>query len=264
MAKTKSNGLTLLSQDFLSERLVPELEVDTVQYFDHIRRYQLAQQYVVGRRVLDIACGTGYGSDILRRAGAKVFSIDMDLAALHYAARRWAVSHPIQADAAQIPLPAHSMDVVVSLETIEHLPDPAVFLAEIRRILIPGGYLVLSTPNRLVASPGSARPFSPYHTFEPSREELLSLLSDWRVLNLHGITHSSRAHSRPVNAPYQRKPGKIAWTAYLRLWVRRLLPPIAYDGLRRLRNVPDVKITDSILRQAASDEDANFVAVCTS
>ncbi len=266
MAKKQAKTLTLLSQDFLGEHLVPELEADTVQYFDHLRRYQRAQQYVAGRRVLDVACGTGYGSDILSRAGAEVFSIDINMPTLRYAVQRWAIPLAVQADAAYIPMPAHSMDVVVSFETIEHLTDPKRFLAEVKRILVPGGYLILSTPNRLVASPGSSKPFSPYHTFEPSRSELLALLSEtgWPVQSLHGITHSSRVHLRPVSAPYQREPGKIAWAAYLRLLIRGVLPPFAYDGLRRFRGVPALAITDSILRQEASDEDAYFVAVCTS
>jgi SAM-dependent methyltransferase len=264
----KKPSLRLLSQDFLAERLVPELEVDTVQYFDHVRRYQFAQQYVYDRRVLDIACGTGYGSDILIRGGARlVVGADISTAALDYARQRWPMGNFVQADARNIPLAGASVEVVVSFETLEHLADPGAFLAEIKRVLVPGGCLILSAPNRAVASPNSTTPFSPYHAFEPTRAELLALLRDagWQVLGLHGITHSRRVEAilRPAGSPFRREPSKIAWSAYARLAVRTTLPALLYRWLGRLRHIPDLAITDSILKLEASDDDAYFVAVAT-
>ena len=108
----------MLTRSFLDERLVPELEYGTIQYFDHMRRYLFAQQFVQGKRVLDIATGTGYGSDILNRGGAaQVFGIDLDIQALKYAARKWQAAQLLQADAAAIPFGDRSIDVVVSYET---------------------------------------------------------------------------------------------------------------------------------------------------
>jgi SAM-dependent methyltransferase len=264
----KKPSLRLLSQDFLAERLVPEMEVDTVQYFDHVRRYQFAQQYVYNRRVLDIACGTGYGSDILIRGGARlVVGADISPAALDYAGQHWPGFCFVRADARNIPLANGAVDVVVSFETLEHLADPRAFLAEVKRVLATGGCLILSTPNRTIASPTSSTPFSPYHVFEPTRAELLTLLRDagWQVLSLHGITHSRRIQAilRPVGSPFRREPSKIAWSAYVRLAVRAALPPVLYRWLGRLRHIPALAITDSILKQEASEDDAYFVAVCT-
>ncbi len=258
----------LLSKAFLDERLVPELESGTVQYYDHIRRYLFAQQHVYGKYVLDIACGTGYGSDILKRGGAAlVVSADISPAALAYAGQRWGRQNFMQADALRLPLPDATVDVIVSLETLEHLPDPRRFLAEARRILRPGGRLVLSTPNRAVASAGSDVPFSPYHTFEPTRSELLTLLAEngWSVLALHGITHSRRIQPtvRPAHGPFQRESSKTAWAAYLRLWVRAMLPDAVYQWLGRVRHIPALEITDSILTQEADNASSYFVALCT-
>src|SRR4051794_425671 len=107
--------MKLLGRDFLDERLVPELEVDTVQYFDHIRRYLFAQQFARGKVVADIACGSGYGSDILLRAHAQqVFAIDISPNALIYARARWKHIHFLQGDAARLPLGTSTIDTVVS------------------------------------------------------------------------------------------------------------------------------------------------------
>jgi SAM-dependent methyltransferase len=259
----------LLTRAFLDERLVPELESGTVQYCDHIRRYLFAQQHVYGKRVLDIACGTGYGSDILRRGGAhQVVSMDISTEALHYPAGRWRSGWIAQADAQHIPLPTTSLDVIVTLETLEHLPDPRAYLAEAKRILRTGGCLILSVPNRLKSSPGSETPHSPYHTFEPTRQELLTLLQEngWTVRALHGITHSERIQHlvRATHEPFRREVDKIAWAAYVRQWVQAVLPGAVYEWSGRVRNIPRIEITDSILTQEATEESSYFVALCVS
>src|SRR5471032_1723176 len=118
-----------LSKAFLDERHVPELESGTTQYFDHIRRYLFAQQFVAGRTVLDIACGTGYGSHMFHLARAKqVISIDISAEALAYASARWGAAGFLAGDASAVPLKSASVDVIVSFETLEHLPEPNKFL----------------------------------------------------------------------------------------------------------------------------------------
>ena len=259
-----------LTKAFLDERLVPELEGGTVQYFDHIRRYLFAQQYVAGQRVLDIACGTGYGGDILRRGGARhVIGMDISREVLGYAGRRWkstpGTAHFVQADANCLPLPDRAVDVIVSFETLEHLPGPLRFLAEAKRVLAVDGVLIVSTPNRAVASPGSATPHSPYHAFEPTLTEFRTLFesSGWRIHNLSGISHSARVAAlvHPVQAPFTRQTSQIAWAAYLRKWVVDMLPPALYNQLSRLRHIPQMDIADAILTKTATEQSSYFVAV---
>ncbi len=259
-----------LSKAYLDERLVPELEGGTVQYFDHMRRYLLAQQCVVGKRVLDIACGTGYGGDILRRGGARlVIGMDISREALAYAGKRWksAISKArfVQADAHCLPLPDGSLDVIVSFETLEHLNGPQRFLAEAKRVLAADGRLIVSTPNRAIASPGSARPYSPYHTFEPTLAEFRTLVESagWHIERLSGISHSARAAAltRPMQAPFARQTSQTAWTAYIRKWVVDILPPIIYRALSKRRHIPQLDISDSILTEVATENSSYFVAV---
>jgi SAM-dependent methyltransferase len=260
--------MPLLTRDFLNERLVPELEQDTVQYFDHLRRYLFAQQYVAGKHVLEIACGTGYGGDILQRGGAQlVMSMDISLPALNYARHHWQGRFFAQADAEQLPLSDNCWEVIVSFETLEHLFNPRRFLEEARRVLRPHGYLILSTPNRLAASPGSDKPYSPYHTFEPTHDELIALLEagGWQITALHGMAHSPQLqpYVHAATAPYRRETAQgIAWSAYLRWWLRALLPPLLYRKMQGWRGLEAFSLADAVIRQEADDNATYFIAVC--
>ncbi|GAB5495975.1 MAG: hypothetical protein Phyf2KO_10550 [Phycisphaerales bacterium] len=118
----------------------------------HIRRYILAARFVQNANVLDIACGTGYGSALLSDLGAKrVTGLDIEQACVDYANtyhQRSNTSYAV-ADAAATGLESESCDLITSFETIEHTTDPAAVIKEFARVLRPGGVLVISTPNDL-------------------------------------------------------------------------------------------------------------------
>ncbi|HET9476074.1 MAG TPA: methyltransferase domain-containing protein [Dehalococcoidia bacterium] len=156
------------------ERMVPDIHHDAVVYAEHIVRYLFASRLVEGKQVLDVASGSGYGSDILKAAGAsQVIGLDRSEEAVRYGAVRHASTKPdyLTADAEHLPLADSVFDVVVSFETIEHLPDPLQFLREIKRVLTPGGLFIVSTPNRGVFIEGN-----PWHLHEFTYEELKSAL----------------------------------------------------------------------------------------
>ena len=117
----------------------------------HLERYRFACDYVKGKVVADIACGTGYGSDLLRvRGGAeKVIGVDIDSGAIQYASENHSPNGVsfICASGDATGLEDESVDIVVSFETIEHVPDDKTLLAEFHRILKPEGMLICSTPN---------------------------------------------------------------------------------------------------------------------
>lgn len=144
---------------------------------DHVARYEFAKSFVQGKTVLDIACGTGYGTKILRDAGATVVTgVDIDAEAIRYAKQNYAAEGIayVCESAASISLPADHFDVIVSFETIEHLldDDRKKYLAQLRSCLKKDGLLILSTPNKLITSPWSEKPLNPYHVLEYYKETL--------------------------------------------------------------------------------------------
>lgn len=112
-------------------------------------RYVFASNYVKGR-VLDVACGSGYGSNYLaRKEVKKVFGVDLDGTPLKIARKFYSLPNLelIQASVLELPFPDNFFDVVISFETIEHLYETDRYIFEIKRVLKKGGIFICSTPN---------------------------------------------------------------------------------------------------------------------
>jgi SAM-dependent methyltransferase len=165
---------------------------------------------------------------MLRRAGARVSGIDLDAEALSKAWGAGPHAPLAQADAACLPVPDAAVDLVVSFETIEHVPDAAAVAAEFRRVLRPSGRLVLSTPNRLFRSPERHHQ-NPFHVREFSGGELIDLLLPrFESVTIYGQWVD--AHYRHV--PFlmidgRADPGTLVWKALNRL------PFAVKEGLAR-------------------------------
>jgi SAM-dependent methyltransferase len=147
-----------------------------------------------GAVVVEAGSGEGYGADRLREAGAaRVVALEYDVAAVAHAATTYPAVTTARANLAAMPLASGSADVVVTMQVVEHLWDLRGFLRDCARALRPGGLLVVTTPNRVVFSPGLARgekPTNPFHVEELDAEQLETLLAatgfdDVRVLGLH-------------------------------------------------------------------------------
>ncbi len=161
--------------EFTGERLIPDDPAHRDLYWEHRARYELAVPLARGKRVLDLGCGCGYGSDLLARAEAKsVVGLDCASKAISYAQTHYqgdALSFVV-GDACNSGLPAASFDLIVCYELIEHLADQAGLLTEAARLLAPGGIIFLSTPD---AERCGAEP-NPFHVRELKRAEFEALL----------------------------------------------------------------------------------------
>ncbi len=127
-------------------------EYSAVEASIHVGRYALAVPFAAGRRVLDIACGEGYGSWLLARAGAtSVHGIDVADDAVAQARATFSDPHITfatgQGETLAETFPEDSFDLVVSIETIEHVQDPVRFLEAIRRVATPDAVIILTCPN---------------------------------------------------------------------------------------------------------------------
>jgi len=114
----------------------------------HVERYRFAiTKLHPGQRVLDIACGFGYGTAMLLQYGCEVIGADYDNKAVSKARSTW--GHPgfVNANALNLPFADDSFDAVVCFETIEHTNEGDRFLEEMNRVLKPGGLFICSTPN---------------------------------------------------------------------------------------------------------------------
>lgn len=156
------------------ERMVPEYHSGSLIYAEHMVRYISTEPFIKKKTVLDIACGSGYGSFIMSKSATKVIGVDNDKTSIDYAKEKYRSSNIEYrvGDAVNIPLENESIDTVVSFETIEHVKDYQQFLREIRRVLKPDGIVLISTPNELEFSEGNE-----FHQHEFKREELRKLLT---------------------------------------------------------------------------------------
>lgn len=134
---------------FTGERILGKQRKADVRFADHPVRYNFAKQFCAGKKVLDIACWIGYGSDMIADVAEKVTWVDVDAAAVAHAKSAFHKNNLtyIVGDWTTIPLEDESVDVVVSFETIEHIVEYNHFLKEIKRVLKKGGLLLMSTPN---------------------------------------------------------------------------------------------------------------------
>jgi 2-polyprenyl-3-methyl-5-hydroxy-6-metoxy-1,4-benzoquinol methylase len=177
----------------------------TIDIFDkgrrdfHLARYQFACTYVEGKKVADIACGTGYGSQILITEGkaVKVIGVDIDKQAIAYAAAKHMPEGAkfICASGDKTDIADQAIDVVVSFETLEHVPSDEALLREFHRILKPGGILICSVPNNWPLNQ------TPHHVRVYDRHSFESILSRYfvnlQLYNQNSGTISDYNHGQP-------------------------------------------------------------------
>ncbi len=130
------------------ERLLVDYKNSTA--VEHLHRYSIAKSMVIGKVVLDIACGEGYGSNLLAQDAAFVYGVDIASDAVSYARKKYRKQNLqfMEGSAAAIPLEDDSIDILVSFETIEHHDKHIEMMKECKRVLKPNGILIISSPDK--------------------------------------------------------------------------------------------------------------------
>jgi ubiquinone/menaquinone biosynthesis C-methylase UbiE len=193
----------------------------------HVAPYRFALAYATGKDVLEVGCNWGYGSHLLSGVANRVVGMDLNPEAVACGLERFAqpnlelmvhdASHPF-------PFPGESFDLVFSSEVFEHIANYAGCLAEMRRVLRPGGTLILKTPNLAYAPRWHA--LNPYHRKVFVPRELRQLLeTQFQTVEMHGYTERYERSLRqierefdPFSIPFEERiPG--SFTVEVETWV---------------------------------------------
>jgi SAM-dependent methyltransferase len=206
------------------ERTVPGLAEENYWFRRHEVAYLRLAERCVGRDVLEAGCGEGYGADLIAGVARSVIGLDYDETTVAHVRARYPRVDMRHGNLAALPLADASVDVVVNFQVIEHLWDQPQFVAECRRVLRPGGLLLMSTPNRITFSPGRDTPINPFHTRELNAAELTELLTDagLTVEAMLGVFHGpalraldARHGGSIIDAQIARAVADAAWDPQL-------------------------------------------------
>ena len=162
---------------FTGERFTPECVREI--WYEHWHRYAFARPLAKGKRVLDAACGEGYGSHLLSDVAAEVVGIDVDAASIEHARARYQGAPNVRfevMDATRLSFSEGAFDLVVSFETLEHLLEQEQLIEGFSRVLKDDGVLLISSPDKRTYSEVAGF-HNEFHVRELYREELLDLLN---------------------------------------------------------------------------------------
>lgn len=165
-----------LSSNWTGERV--ETYINNEIMVEHLHRYAIADELVKNKKVLDIACGEGYGSFLMAANAYSVTGVDNNALVIKNACEKYKRPNLefVEGQAEKLPLEDHIYDIVVSFETLEHLENHQLLFNEIKRVLKKEGVLIISTPNKLFYSDKNGY-INPFHKKELYLNEFKELLS---------------------------------------------------------------------------------------
>jgi SAM-dependent methyltransferase len=229
------------------ERTLPDVPAENYWFRRHLAVYEWIAERCAGREVVDMACGEGYGVDVLARRARRVTGVDANPEAHEHARLRY--SRPgVRFVRDMVETFTAPCDLVVFLQTIEHVREPASVLRHFKRMLGPGGVAYVSTPNLLMlAPPGAPKSDNPWHLREYREEEFRELCASvFARVDLLGLFHARK------------------------LWLHDLALGAGWDGVHAAlgitklfyeRFTPAISARDFALRRGPLEGAHDFVAV---
>jgi SAM-dependent methyltransferase len=223
------------------ERTLPDVPEENYWYQRHLVVYGWIAARVAGLRVIDMACGEGYGSDLMARGGARsVVGVDANPEAHEHARLRYTREN-LRFERDMVERFDEQCDAVVFLQTIEHVHQPDGVLERFKTLLGAGGVAYVSTPNVLtLAAPGAERSGNPWHVYEYRPEEFSALCrAHFGSVEMFGVFHARKlaAHAAAL---------RLGWDeAHRRLGVTKRF----YDWF-----TPAIDVRDFVLRPGSAQE----------
>ncbi len=200
--KRINNYKEQLASKWGDERVVPGLKKYQESYYRQLVAYNFSKSFVLNKVVLDIGCGEGYGSNYLSKYAKKIIGIDFSGETIEHAKSNYKKNNIefMKMDAINLSFPNNFFDVVCFFQAIEHIRDYNKCLAEIQRVLKPGGFCIISTPNKETRLVLGDVPFNPFHIQEFSVKELHKLLQIYfNTVELYGIQGNARIKKKELS-----------------------------------------------------------------
>jgi SAM-dependent methyltransferase len=231
--------------ELTGERTLPDVPEENYWYQRHVAAYEWIADRCGGLRVADLACGEGYGSDLLATDAAQVTGVDANPEAFEHARLRYRRLN-LGFERKLVEEFAEPQDAIVFLQTIEHVERPAELLRRFAE-LAPVSYV--STPNRLtLAPPGAPKSDNPWHLREYTIDEYRELLAPcFKRVEVLGVFHAGKLRAHELA---------------LRLGWDRVHPALRLTGAFYSRFVPAITASDFKLRDGDLEGALDFLAVC--
>ena len=230
------------------ERTLPDVPEENYWFQRHLAVYEWIAERAHGRRIVDLACGEGYGSAVLGRTAASVVGVDANPEAFEHARLKY-TGGTVRFERDMVETWTGDVDCVVFLQTIEHVQDPGAVLDRLRELVGPGGVAYVSTPNVLTLAPaGAERSGNPWHVREYRPEEYRELCArHFAHVELLGLFHARRLRA------HQWAIEHAGWDAvHARLGITKPF----YD-----RFTPAISVRDFRLRRDGLERALDLLAV---
>ncbi|MGA7414904.1 MAG: methyltransferase domain-containing protein [Bryobacteraceae bacterium] len=223
--------------EFTGERVVPGL-VEASLWDEHASRYSFAAALAAGKRVLDVGCGTGYGTAAMAETAACALGFDISTEAVDYATQHYGEKAKfIVGSAENFPAAIGPFGLITAFEVIEHLTDWPRLLSETSRVLADDGLFLVSTPNKTYY--GEARQSegpNPFHVHEFEYEELREALTAWfpqvRILaqnRVEAFSFFGEQSSASATATFAEAAHRVSDAHfYIAVCSRQPIPPLSY------------------------------------